>query len=178
MAAERKEEEENKQIDEPMSRSIGVSMYCKTKLPKGSDIIIVSSWKHPEWNDKFAIIIEEENEEGYLRVALVEDDKKEGLIHSMNAVCYSFFSEDHKSIEEEFEFELFALEHQINPLFCGYCQKTKEEIGHKLRACNGCRGLKDCIRIRYCNKDCQKKDWKRHKTICKMVGKEEYIPRY
>ena len=33
-------------------------MYVKKKLPKGSDMIIVSSWKHSEWNDKFANVID------------------------------------------------------------------------------------------------------------------------
>ena len=178
MATERKDKEENNQNGQSMLESRGISMYLKQKLPKGSDIIIVQSWKHPEWNDKFAIVIEEQNEEGYLRVALIEDDKKEGLIHWANVVCYSSFLEEHESITDKLEFGIFAFEHQIDPLFCGYCGKTEEEVGHKLKACKGCGGMKDCVGIRYCCKHCQKMDWKRHKAICKMVGREEYILRY
>ena len=178
MATERKDKEENNQNGQSMLESRGISMYLKQKLPKGSDIIIVQSWKHPEWNDKFAIVIEEQNEEGYLRVALIEDDKKEGLIHWANVVCYSSFLEEHESITDKLEFGVFAFEHQIDPLFCGNCGKTEEEVGHKLKACKGCGGMKDCVRIRYCCKHCQKVDWKRHKAICKMVGREKFIPRY
>ena len=132
-------------------------MYVKKKLPKGSDIIIVSSWKHPEWNDKFANVID----------------------RGCNATrINSFFLGEHKSVKDKLEFGLFAFEYHIDPLFCGYCGKTEEEVGHKLKACKGCSGMKDCVRIRYCCKHCQKMDWKRHKAICKMVGREKHIPRY
>jgi len=113
-----------------MLQSRGISMYVKKKLPKGSDIIIVSSWKHPEWNDKFANVID----------------------RGCNATrINSFFLEEHKSVKDKLEFGLFAFEYHIDPLFCGYCGKTEEEVGHKLKPCKGCGGMKDC----------QKMDWKR-----------------
>lgn len=43
---------------------------------------------------------------------------------------------------------------------CGACRKTEEELGASLLNCAKCRSTQ------YCNKECQRKDWKMHKLIC------------
>jgi hypothetical protein len=50
-----------------------------------------------------------------------------------------------------------------------------EQLELKTRKCHVCgkeEGVKKCMRcmsIAYCGKDCQKKDWKRHKKMCGKV---------
>ena len=43
---------------------------------------------------------------------------------------------------------------------CGYCG----EFGHNMKRCSACKI------IRYCSKECQKKDWREHKTECTHRG--------
>jgi hypothetical protein len=55
----------------------------------------------------------------------------------------------------------------LTNLYCG-CQDCRESI-----FCNFC-GSKakfacPCLRLRYCSKECQRKDWKSHKTLCKDI---------
>lgn len=42
---------------------------------------------------------------------------------------------------------------------CGQCGKTSDQ----LKACAGCKAVK------YCNKDCQKAGWKKHKQFCRQA---------
>ena len=46
------------------------------------------------------------------------------------------------------------------PLRCATCQ-AYEGLTEKFRLCQG------CFMVRYCSKDCQKADWKRHKIECR-----------
>jgi len=50
-------------------------------------------------------------------------------------------------------------------LLCGLCSKLELEMasGSKLLTCSKCKS------VRYCSKECQRKDWKQHKKTC---GKE------
>ena len=50
---------------------------------------------------------------------------------------------------------------------CGTCSKTEEELGAALLKCAKCHS------VRYCNKECQRKDWKTHKHCC---GKPKSVP--
>lgn len=45
---------------------------------------------------------------------------------------------------------------------CFNCHAKSE----KLSACSGCK------KVRYCNKDCQSKDWSKHKFVCKSLAKK------
>src|SRR5579872_994574 len=45
-----------------------------------------------------------------------------------------------------------------NTYFCGYCNKTAE----KLQRCAGCHF------ILYCDRECQKKHWPKHKDVCQQ----------
>ncbi len=44
---------------------------------------------------------------------------------------------------------------------CGYCKKMPPK-GIKFQQCGGCEA------VRYCDKTCQKEDWKTHKIICRF----------
>jgi MYND finger len=44
----------------------------------------------------------------------------------------------------------------VQVLPCGYCGKINKKISRCAR----------CKRVAYCNQDCQKADWKRHRRIC------------
>ena len=44
---------------------------------------------------------------------------------------------------------------------CANCSKVHEVNGTSLQRCSGCRATY------YCSKDCQKADWKQHKTACR-----------
>ncbi len=44
---------------------------------------------------------------------------------------------------------------------CEGCGLTERALGTKLFTCSGCRSVK------YCSRDCQKDDWKKHKSMCK-----------
>jgi hypothetical protein len=46
---------------------------------------------------------------------------------------------------------------------CRYCDSHEGQNGGKLRACTGCNV------VRYCGRDCQKKDWKYHKPNCLLL---------
>jgi hypothetical protein len=54
----------------------------------------------------------------------------------------------------------------VNPI-CGSCYVCKKAPESKLLKCNRCKLM------RYCGAECQKKDWGRHKAVCKLVEKVE-----
>lgn len=56
---------------------------------------------------------------------------------------------------ENIQDEPQALYYDHNPPFCNTCLSTKD-----LKFCG------KCGKVRYCSKDCQKKDWKVHKNSC------------
>ena len=47
---------------------------------------------------------------------------------------------------------------------CFGCGKLSNS---KIKICSGCN------KIYYCNRECQKRDWKNHKAICKTIQKHE-----
>ncbi|KOS46579.1 hypothetical protein ACN38_g2487 [Penicillium nordicum] len=47
---------------------------------------------------------------------------------------------------------------------CQVCGKDEEAKGSALRNCSRCHKAK------YCSRDCQKADWKKHKKVCKAGG--------
>ncbi|KAF2672771.1 hypothetical protein BT63DRAFT_136176 [Microthyrium microscopicum] len=48
---------------------------------------------------------------------------------------------------------------------CFHCGKIAADgVGQPLRKCSG------CMRVWYCDKSCQKKHWKAHKTYCEPMG--------
>ena len=53
-----------------------------------------------------------------------------------------------------------------NHKVCIVCRKTESDImsttGHKLSVCASCHSETE----RYCSRDCQTRDWKRHKVTC------------
>lgn len=51
--------------------------------------------------------------------------------------------------------------HLINPVVCECCDKPSQTILKNLKICSG------CMSARYCDRECQKKDWKNHKCDCK-----------
>lgn len=44
----------------------------------------------------------------------------------------------------------------LNPKYCATCIK----ISDNLSVCGKCK------KVKYCGRDCQKKDWSEHKLIC------------
>jgi len=46
---------------------------------------------------------------------------------------------------------------------CYSCSKSEIELGEKLKRCSRCGGAF------YCSRDCQSKDWKLHKKVCRDV---------
>ena len=51
--------------------------------------------------------------------------------------------------------------------FCGFCKKTNKSVN--LKFCNQCRYTK------YCDKQCQKSDWKNHKETCLDIKRFGFI---
>lgn len=47
---------------------------------------------------------------------------------------------------------------------CLFCESKPDE-GEKLLRCSSCKA------VRYCNRDCQSKDWKFHKKGCALIQK-------
>jgi len=47
---------------------------------------------------------------------------------------------------------------------CNKCGKSPGNETEKLQFCGACK------KVEYCSKDCQKKDWKDHKTACKYFA--------
>lgn len=54
----------------------------------------------------------------------------------------------------------YEISHLIDPVLCECCNRPSEKIIKRLPVCTG------CMCARYCDRDCQKKDWKKHKLIC------------
>lgn len=48
----------------------------------------------------------------------------------------------------------------IDPITCDCCSRPSQSILKNLKICTG------CMKGRYCDRDCQKKDWKTHKGAC------------
>ncbi|KUJ13145.1 uncharacterized protein LY89DRAFT_784909 [Mollisia scopiformis] len=44
---------------------------------------------------------------------------------------------------------------------CSGCQKDSQSLSTPLRRCSKCM-----VVVSYCSRECQKKDWKEHKTVC------------
>lgn len=53
---------------------------------------------------------------------------------------------------------------------CVACFKHRNVGGGPLMACSRCK------LVRYCSKDCQRKDWKAHKQTCKMMAESRSSP--
>jgi hypothetical protein len=58
----------------------------------------------------------------------------------------------------------------LTPNVCMECKRTHNEV--KLRACERCLE-NDKIRVLYCSKECQSKDYDRHKSTCKADWKDD-----
>ena len=59
-------------------------------------------------------------------------------------------------IAEPIEYDYDSFKEPIK-MFCTFCKKQKESM----KKCSRCK------LNRYCSRECQKNDWKEHKTICK-----------
>lgn len=66
----------------------------------------------------------------------------------------------HESVDVLSLIEQFETSHLINPLGCKCCERPSRTILQNLKICSG------CMQARYCDRDCQKKDWKNHKCVC------------
>lgn len=62
------------------------------------------------------------------------------------------------------------MEDSQQPTACATCQKTEATNAKPLLRCSGCKS------ITYCNKDCQKADWKNHKKDCSFQPKPKPKP--
>ncbi|KAK4198986.1 hypothetical protein QBC40DRAFT_330057 [Triangularia verruculosa] len=92
---------------------------------------------------------------------------------ALESPCHSHFSDpgyEHGLCEPGRRQFLAALEHYrpgIRRRFrvpsCFSCGKIKDDIGRSLVQCSGC---KHSIGAWYCEKDCQKLDWQRHRPTC------------
>ena len=51
------------------------------------------------------------------------------------------------------------IERDLDKRMCSVCNKATGQIPK-------CQG---CLDVRYCSRACQKKNWKRHKIICKII---------
>lgn len=68
---------------------------------------------------------------------------------------YTHFGSDVQKLIEQFE-----TSHLLSPAVCQSCLRPSETIVRNLKVCSR------CMRARYCDVDCQKKDWKSHKHVC------------
>ena len=160
----------------------GLVFGVQIPLRIGVNIYIVDSKKYPNWNNKKGVICRglNGNQEYFVVLKneygrLSSDDESRGWITWRDVCSYEEREVEHKTLKEAEEYALYIFLHQINRKYCGYCRRPREDINGKLRGCSGCADIKKEYRIRYCSRRCQKKDWKRHKEICKRKGKEEYI---
>ena len=152
-------------------------------LKIGADVYIVDSKKHPNWNNKKGVICRglNKNQEYFVVLKnengrLSSDEEKRGWITWRDVCSYEEREVEHKTLKEAEEYALYIFLYQTNRKYCGYCRIPRESIlPRKLKGCSGCADIKKEYRIRYCSRRCQKKDWKRHKEICRRKGKEEYI---
>lgn len=46
---------------------------------------------------------------------------------------------------------------------CTKCGTNTKDVNKSLKRCTGCKFVK------YCNVDCQKADWKNHKSVCNTI---------
>eukprot|EP01084_Bolivina_argentea_P245444 410940_1 len=107
--------------------------------------------------------------------------EKVGLMKKCGYTIFGY-DETMKNIECEddlyVEFEKLGISYTVDLKFDWEKSKVK-----KVRICGGCREIikskvylcKNCIQP-YCNKKCQKHDWKSHKHRCKMIRRSSLIP--
>jgi hypothetical protein len=64
------------------------------------------------------------------------------------------------------------------PLGCACCNRSEQVLGYELtKLCSNC--LRAAPFLRYCSKECQRKDWPRHRLICGIIFdgiSEDYHP--
>ena len=58
---------------------------------------------------------------------------------------------------------MFSASSSLSQTRCACCEKNRTD-NHKLQEC------KACHTVAYCNRECQKIDWKKHKSLCKTHG--------
>lgn len=81
-----------------------------------------------------------------------EHEKKELLIISVLSVVITGYILD--------QVKLPFLTYKQTRNFCFACHK---KFQHKCKSCSGCEA------VRYCSKECQKKDWAVHRNECKIL---------
>ncbi|KAI1801910.1 hypothetical protein F4811DRAFT_555408 [Daldinia bambusicola] len=148
------------------------AVEMRTKLDAGLGEKLMSYWraKESEYNGKYRVIIV-----GALLMRTGAKILESDMQHLHELV--SRVDWDHLILSEEecdrgpgepgrVQF-LAALDHykpgeprDFAELSCFYCGKIQADIGKALRTCGRCK------RIPYCNRECQKADWKTHKSDC------------
>ena len=72
------------------------------------------------------------------------------------------------------------MNNKIHGELCEFIKKTHNKSHYMNRWCANCKefnikakSCSQCKLVYYCNADCQKKNWKHHKTLCKAIREEE-----
>jgi hypothetical protein len=83
--------------------------------------------------------------------------------------------EDLKRINEKIEFMniggtrvvIIGAENSVEQ--CSYCAKINNIKKQKLKVCG------KCGQVKYCNKECQRSDWKKHKLECGKINPNDNL---
>jgi len=136
-------------------------------LKKGSLVKIFGLQSKPEWNDKIGIIMGDLDMDTMRYPVMLKDNIGErGLLKITNVMGVKLELRKFAKLRHANIHAIASYSYHIDGTACGYCGRKEEFVN--LKSCGGCKGVgtrREYI-IKYCNKQCQKRHWKIHKSVC------------
>jgi len=145
-----------------------------------------------KYNPKYSIVvyweIDHDETEDYYLAQQILDLKKQVTIEEMKTLTEGplkeFETEIKRTLSEEEKTAVLTdlkvtIDDSKEPVEAGEVVKIfQTRLKELFQECNGCHLRKlnarkcVCQKVRYCGKDCQKKDWAKHKGDCKQKAKK------
>lgn len=136
-------------------------------LEQGTRVIVKGIKSKPEWNYKRAIIEEEyDSRSGRYGIRMEHDETQTGKVKRAKVMGIKFETKRFDTLEAAAIHVQAIYTYHIDYKCCNNCWKLRTYAN--LKRCGGCvaKKTKNEYIVRYCNRDCQKSDWKKHREIC------------
>ena len=136
-------------------------------LEQGTRVIIKGIKSKPSWNHQLATIVEEyDSVSGRYGIRLEKDESQSGKVKRGNVMGKQFETKHFDTLEPRAIHVQAIYNHHIDYKCCNNCWKLRNKAN--LKRCARCvaNGTNNEYVVRYCDKECQKMNWKRHREIC------------